>query len=474
MKRSWVSIITNNLGYKILSLLIAIVIWYAVVDANDPVDTSSFTIHVEVVNGSYIENGKQIYRIAEEYKSVMVYVKANRSVLSTITDADIHVTADLTQIVDLDREPVMVPLQVTVDESDVKEVTLSRQTIPIEIENIASKEFPITVSTGDSSVDKDYEIGALTPSIESVVLKGSESIISNIESVVARINVEGMAASGSVPGTITVMDKSQTELSESVLRDDITWDEEVDDITVYVELWKKRSGVTLKALYSGTPEPGYQVSNIVTTPEEITVAGNEAALKSLEKAGNTITIPGDEISVEGASEDKVFEIDIKEYLPYELKLSSSMAESVVVYVSILPVNSREFQVDVDEINVQGLADNLTVSYDNPEITVILMSVDNKLAALTPADIKLSVDASGKKAGDYPELPLTAELPSGVTLVNNPVITIHLKEKPSTSDDSGGAESTPAAAIASPSPATEATAASAAADNTNSGNATANP
>ena len=433
MKRSWVSVITNNLGYKIVSVLIAIVIWYAVVDANDPIDSASFTMHVEVVNGSYIENGKQIYRIDEEYKTVTVYVKANRSSLSRITEDDISVTADLTQIVDFDRDPVMVPLQVQVAGHDVKEVTLSRLTIPIEIENIASKEFPVTVSAGDSSVDKDYEIGKLKPSIESVVLKGPETIINNIESVVARIDVDGMAESGTVPASITVMDKSQNELSETVLKDDLTWDEEVDDITVAVELWRKRSGVTLKAEYTGSVASGYQVSNIVTTPEEITVAGNEESLKTLEENGNVITIPGDNISVTGLSNDKVYEIDIKEYLPDGLMLSSSMTDTVMVYVSILPINSKEITMDVDEIEVKGLGSGLTVSYDNPEITIVVMATENILSGIKSSDISLSVDASGLEVGDYNDTPVQAVLPVGATLVTEPAITIHIKEKPETGD-----------------------------------------
>jgi len=430
MKRSWVSIITNNLGYKIISVLIAIVIWYAVTDINDPVETASYTSYIEVVNGSYIENGKQIYRIAEEYKTVKVYVKANRSVLSTITEDDIHVTADLTQIVDLSREPVMVPLQVSVD-ADVIEVTLSRTTIPIEIENIASKEFQITVSTGDTSVDKDYEIGTLTPSVPGVTLTGPESIINSIESVVAKIDVTGMTESADVPATLTIMDKSQNELSELVLNDDITWDKEVDDISVYVELWAKRSGVAIEAHCSGTPAAGYQVSNIVTTPEEITVAGTDEALAQLEEEGNKIVVPGDEINVEGIGTDKVYEVDITQYLPDGLKLSSSMPATVIVYVSVLPVNSREFHIDVDKIKVKGLGSGYTVSYDNPEITVIVMAIDTTLASLSEDDMRLSIDLTGKTEGDYVDLPVEVRLPAGVSLVGEPTITVHIKEKPET-------------------------------------------
>ena len=164
------------------------------------------------------------------------------------------------------------------------------------------------------------------------------------------------------------------------------------------------------------------------------MAGNDKALKALEEKGNVITIPAEEINVEGISADKVFEVDITQYLPDGLKLSSSMTETVIVYVSVLPVNSREIAVDVDQIDVKGLASGLTVSYDNPEITVIVSAIDTKLAALTQEDLKLSVDVDGKDEGDYTDLPVEVELPSGVALVTKPTITIHIKEKPETTTE----------------------------------------
>ncbi len=428
MKRKWTSYITHNLGYKILSLLIAIVIWYAVVHVNDPVETASFPVAVEVVNGSYVENGKQLYRIEEEYKTVTVYVKANRSVISNLSAENISVTADLTQIIDFNRSPIMVPLTVTCSARNVDELTPSRLTIPIDIENIASKEFPVTVSTGDTSVDSNYEIGRMTPSIENVVLNGAESIINNIDSVVAKINVSGLSADRTVPAELVVIDKNQQEIVESVLQDDITWSEEAETITVDVELWRKRSDIDIAALYSGTPADGYQVSAVTTTPETLTVAGSEEALEKLREDGNVITIPESEISVAGLSSDQSYEIDISQYLPEDIILSYSVKDTVVVRVLILPLNSRELDIDVDDILIKGLGSDLTLSYDNPTVAVVFRAEDPALAAITAKDIRLTLDLTGYAPGDYEDEPLLVELPEGAELVSQPSLRVHIKER----------------------------------------------
>ena len=159
-----IGFITNNFVLKIVSVLIAIFIWYMVVYYNDPVLTNSYQVRIEVTNESYIENGKQVYRIEENYKTVTVYLSGNRSSLENVTADDITVTADLTQIVDLERDPIMVPLTASCKGFDQSNIKLSRETIPISIENVASKELKLSVLTTDSgTVNNNFEVGALTP-----------------------------------------------------------------------------------------------------------------------------------------------------------------------------------------------------------------------------------------------------------------------------------------------------------------------
>ena len=155
-------------GLKLLSLLIAVVIWYVVVDLNDPVETTTFPVKVTVENEGYINNGKMNYYIDDAYKTVNVFLKANRSTLKHITADNITVTADLTQIVDMDLDPVMVPLSATCSGVPQSGITLSRSTIPITIETIATNTFPVIVDTGGSSPSQEYEVGSMTPNPDQV------------------------------------------------------------------------------------------------------------------------------------------------------------------------------------------------------------------------------------------------------------------------------------------------------------------
>ena len=113
MKKKILKKLLNNLPLKILSILIAIVIWYVVVSVNDPIVKERFDVPVQVTNEAYIAAGKKTYQIEEEYQTVTVTVTDNNSVVSRLKASDITVTADLTQIVTMDTNPVYVPIKAT-------------------------------------------------------------------------------------------------------------------------------------------------------------------------------------------------------------------------------------------------------------------------------------------------------------------------------------------------------------------------
>ena len=255
----------SNLGLKFLSVVIAVVIWYAVVNVNDPVETNSYSVRVTVTNESYIASGKQVYSIDDNYKTVTAYVKGNRSTLNNISSDDITVTADLTQIVSLDTDPVMVPLSVSCPNVSAGNITLSRQAIPINIENVASKTLPVSVSRGDSVPGSQYEVGTMTPDPETIVINGPESIVNNIASVVAQIDVTGMTRDGTRNATLQFLDQNGVALSEDTVNDDLSFDGDISEVTVSVDLWKKVNDVALDVDYAGTPASGYNVENVTTS-----------------------------------------------------------------------------------------------------------------------------------------------------------------------------------------------------------------
>ena len=437
MAKRLLNSLKNNLLLKILSVVIAIVIWYAVVGYNDPVETASFSVRVAVTNESYIESGKQSYHIDDNYKTVTAYVRGNRSELRDLTAEDISVTADLTQIVDLSSDPVMVPLTATCPGFTPADITLSRQTIPIVIEVIANKNFPVTVVTGDSTPGTDYEVGSLTPDPEQIGINGPESIINNIDSVVAEIDVTGMTRDGTKNATIKLYDKSGAVISEETIDDDLTFDAGITGIAVSVDLWKKKSDVGFSVKQSGQAADSFHVAGITTTPETITVVGTEEALETLESNGNVITIPSEMVSVQGANRDRNFTIDLAEILPEGLRLSQNTAETVTVNVTILSDESKELVIDVDDVEVKGLASDLTLSYDLAEFTVRVEGPGTTISTLKNTDVQASIDLTGVAAGDR-TAPVQFSLPADVSLLEEVSLSVHLRSsKDSSTESSGG-------------------------------------
>ncbi len=417
--------LTHNWPIKLLSVAIAIGIWYFVATQNDPIETGSYQKHITVENESYIANGKQVFMIDDSNKVVTVYIKANRSVLRKISENDITVTADLTQIVDLNRDPVMVPLQASCTGIEPKNITMSKNAIPIVIENVATAELPVTVITGDAAVDSNYEIGKLTPDPESVTISGPESVINSIDSAAAKIDVKNLSESTTVSGKLVFIDKSQNEISEETISDDITVEDSISEISVYVELWKKKSNVGFITGYTGKPAYGYVVSSISTTPETITIAGTDEALAKIAENNNMITLPDELIDVSDLNHNTTIDINLSEVLPENTKTASPTTDTLKVRVTILPTDSAELSLDVDKIVVKNIASGLTISYVSQTLNIKVKATTSELSELTPDKVGASIDLNGYSAGEY-TVPVNITLPEGYSLVEEASVKIHLK------------------------------------------------
>ena len=106
----------NNLGLKILSFVIAILVWLFVVNVNNPIGTKSFVISdVQLLNEAYIDADGKMCMQDEQQVPIRVTIKAQRKILDRISVNDIRAVADLQQAVSLNTDPVMVPITVSCD-----------------------------------------------------------------------------------------------------------------------------------------------------------------------------------------------------------------------------------------------------------------------------------------------------------------------------------------------------------------------
>lgn len=420
MKKS----LMNKFTLKILSLLIALFIWLLVMNIENPV--KSRTIHdipVTFVNESYIESTGEVPMMVEGKDTIDIKVIGNKKEIFELTNENITAVADLTQIINMDSEPIMVPVIVKCQGIEDEFVSASPRNIPIIIEERKSEDKIISVNVGDSKPDNNYEIGKFTVNPAKVTITGPESIMDKIDNVVAKVNVDGMTGSAVKESTFTIYDRNQEALTDkqmSYLKFSTP-----TTVNVQVDLWKIKRDIPVEVEYTGTPKYGYQVDTAISTPEKINIAGTDEALQKFAEDGNKLIIPAELVDISGQSEDFETQVDLTKLLPEDMKLVTDASQTALVTVKILPFDSGEYEISTDSITAQNKPSNTDVVYNSDKILVRVKGSSEDLGSLKVSDIKLSIDLKSYSEGEH-EVPVKIEVPSGYQVVDGDSVKVKLK------------------------------------------------
>ncbi|MGI6068810.1 MAG: YbbR-like domain-containing protein [Blautia sp.] len=416
----------NNIPLKIMSVAVAILVWLLVVNIDNPIRTRIITdVPVQVLNEAYIESGGKMCLIEESQDDITVSVTGKRKTVENLTASDVIATADLKQMLSLDTNPVMVPINVSVPGISQVDIQPVPRNMAITIEEMMSQDFIVTVDTGASKPEVGYEIGEVQANPEKVQITGPQTLIKKIDRVVAYTDVTGITGDLSTRVKLKIFDKNQDELSANQVKY-LKFDISEPTVDVAVSLWKVRDNVTIEAGYVGEPAIGYKVEALVSTPSKVKVAGTDEALSQLAADGNKIVIPAENIDVFGKSADFETKVNIAKLLPDGIKLTTGTSDSVIVKASILPVGSKEYSIPTKRIVIQNIPEGLQAVCETEKVEIRVSEGTQSLEALDPENIQLSVDLSGKKAGSY-EVPVQVSLPAGYAIVSNVTITVKLSE-----------------------------------------------
>lgn len=404
--------ITNNLLLKILSLIIAFLVWLIVVNADNPIMTESFVVSdVQLLNEAYIDADGKMCMQDEEQDPIRVTIRAERKVLDRISASDIRAVADLQQAVSLDTDPVMVPITAVCAGISPEDIQVTPQNLSLHVEDKDTQEFVVNVTTNNTRPDRGYEVGTLSSNPEKIKITGPISLINKIDRVNAAIDVSDASEDVTEETEVTVIDKNGEVFSDT----DMAY-LNVSKVYVTARLWEVRSDVRIRAEYSGTAAEGYEAESITTTPNVITVAGSTSALEALEEQNNTIWIPADAVDISGEKSDYEEKINISDYLPEGLKLTADSSEDLFIRVNILPEGSSVCEVPTKNIIVENAPDTMQVAFDTAMIEVRVKKTSEDLEDLTEKEIQASIDLEDIEEGSH-ELPVEIRLPEGYELVD---------------------------------------------------------
>lgn len=382
--------VTNNLGFKILAVVLAFILWLAVYNIDDPKQTKTYTASVTIENASVVAEQNKCYEILEGTNSVTFAVTGNRSVLRNLENTDFRAVADLGRmILSEDGRTANVPIEISSVRSNSSLNYPNKKYLKIALEDLMSKRFVITADTSGDVAD-GYALGDVTVTNSNVIqVDGPASIVSTIASAVATIDVEGMSVNLSDNVVPILYDAQGKEVDTTRLTLSKT------TVTVSARILVVKE---LKLAFGTVGDPGgeYSVVGIASDPKVVRVKGAASVLNPL----TAITIPDDLINVNGMQEDLATTIDITEFLPDGVELVDSSDAKVTVTVRIEPFKSGRYMISTDNIQVEGLGEEYDISFRDPNIYVLINALQSNLDLLDEARITGAVDVSGLGEGTY--------------------------------------------------------------------------
>lgn len=418
--------LTRNLGLKLASLVLAFVLWFLVAQIYDPKDTVTFNnIQVRLINTELLDEEGKVYEVLDNSNLVRVTVTGPQSIVkSELRRSDIVAEADMSKLTDINT--IAITYYCENVSNDSVEIKGNHDSVRLNVEDKTSKWIKLESNT-IGEVASGYLIGNVTLDQTNIEVTGPKSAISQVDHAGVDINVTDSTSSLSANVDIKLYDADDNELTlESVKKN-------VNSAHMTVEVLATKE-VPVEIEYMGVPEDGYMATGEVeSSVPTVRIAGTASALVGI----SAITVPEERMNITGQSGDLVDIINLKEYLPSNVRLANkSFDGKITATVYIEPIDTKDLTIPADNISITGVPDgmeaevtstaeeyNITVSGLTRDVSILRDSSvtgvldlnqwmeDNGLEELTP--------------GNY-TIPVTFNLSENITVDTDVNIHIRLK------------------------------------------------
>lgn len=383
--------LTNNLGIKIISLILAVILWYAVVNISDPVTTTKFyDVAVTFVNESAMTEAGQVFSVVDGTDLVKVTVTAPRSVITSLDKNSFNLTADLSKR----KTDNTVPINIGINDERIQNLTLGHDDLILDVEDLVTRQIAVELETTGVPME-GYAVGQVSADPAVINVSGPASVMADVERVKATLDISECYE--------TVQSNCRIELlnaeGETVERDRITFSDE--DILVTAGFLPTKT-IDLKFATTGKAAAGYAAIDIKAKPEVITICGQANDIANI----SVINIPAEELDITDLDKDLTKTINVEQYLDDKFKVLSSDGGNVEVTVSVEKVEEKVIRIPVSDITVKNLTSGLTYSFvdnDGNEVDTVEIKVQagkDIIDDITAKDVKVTIDAAELNSGRH--------------------------------------------------------------------------
>lgn len=367
----------NKTVLKILSLLIAVFLWFYVMGEVNPTITQTIeNIPVELLNENTLEQRELAIQGGSSF-AVDIIVEGRRAELNSLDKDELKATADL---FGYEAGENYVPVQVEVPEN-IKLKEIKTPKIEVTLEELISVYKNISVSfSGDTA--SGTEPGNISVSPKEIEVKGAKSAVNSVEAVQAEISsseiTDELKTFNAVP---TAVDRKGEPVYDVTLS--------AETVEVQAVLYDTKT-VPLKIEVKGSVPDAYILDDI-TIPHEISIRGPKDTLSEI----TSVTAEPVDLSKVTASAT----LPIEPRLPANVEVADS-SKSEGVKIKIKGLSTKKIKMSTKDSKIQNLEDGLSAYVNTAEVNVTVTGSENLLKQVTSEDFQISIDLKGLKKGNH--------------------------------------------------------------------------
>ena len=385
--------IDERLGRILLSLVLAVLLWFYVVNLENPTNSTLLTgLTVDVRNA-----GSQL-KVINSVPPVDATVQGPQNVLSKLVKSDIKPFIDL---IGLGEGVHDVPVQMDIDPGKARElnVSLSRSKVQIQVELQISRVFTVTAQTnGTPAFGYRLEPAQVTPS--QVRVMGLKDAVSRVSRVVVQADMEGKAGTQQGTKIPSALDANGQEIK------DLTFEPANVEVVVPVKLLFNYKVVPVRVPLQGQPASGYQVSSINIDPTNVTVCCAPNLLDQIQ------VLEANPVAITGTTSPVL--TSTKLILPPGVELYFDQPKQISVTVNVGPIETTLSLAVAPK--VEGVPPGYGAVVSPSQLDLTLAGTYNQLQNLSPAAIQAVISADGRTAGTYTLKPQIV-VPQGIRIIS---------------------------------------------------------
>ncbi|WP_317854865.1 YbbR-like domain-containing protein [Chakrabartyella piscis] len=383
-------LLMKDLGWKLLSIAIAAIMWVLVINVTQPVDNRTYSKTIRFTNvealsdrGLTVSNAEDI-----ENEKVDVQIEATRTSLDRLNSSLdwLSITVDLSPLAGaLEGDEVTLPVDIAMTGiySGYNVVSKSPATVDVLVEKLSSKELPVQIAVnGDLSSDNIYS----TPEIDfpNIFVQGASSAVDQVDYLQATINANDISNETKIRTIVVAYDAEGVPVKGVTLS--------VSEVTVSYHVYgSKRIPIHVDTI--GEVADGYELRGTSQTPLTLEIMGAYDDLMGIS------SLQLEPVDVTDASEDVEREYYLSEVLPAGIYPRNADDVSVHVTASIQSIQSKAVTLLPSQIAITGEENGYVYELlDYAQLTI--QGGEEYMDDLDETKLTGSVDVSGLSEGEH--------------------------------------------------------------------------